>query len=169
MIFEYDVTSLINAERAMRERWPSHIISALGPSEAYTSSGENHLVVEFDDTEVDNPDSKWIAAKREDIERIFAFTKNLGEEDRLLVHCKAGHSRSPAILMGVLMQHGMSAGDAFESVLQIRPAAIPNRMMVDLIDEVLGTDGALGERVAEYYKRLMIPGVHLPNRGDYMP
>jgi predicted protein tyrosine phosphatase len=168
MNFEYDVASLYNAERAMRERWPSHIISAMGPAVGYTSAGDHHLVVEFDDTEVNNPESKWVAATRDDIERIFAFTKNLTDGDRLLVHCQAGHGRSPAILMGVLMQHGMSADDAFESVLEIRSAAIPNRMIVDIIDDVLSTEGALGTRVAAYYKKLLIPGVNLPDRGDYM-
>lgn len=165
MNFEYHVSNLYEAQKSMQERWASHIVSALGRADAIPSMGDHHLVMTFDDTEVVDDTGKWVAMTRADMERVFEFTSTLGEGDRLLVHCRAGKSRSTAILMGVLMQHGMTADEAFTAVLTIRPVAIPNRLIVEHIDDILDTGGALTNRVAAYYRTLMIPGIHLPDRG----
>lgn len=163
--FEFHVTSLPRAQKMIQEGWPSHIISALGSQDIIPSVGNHHLVVEFDDTEIVDPSGKWVAFTPEHLDRILAFTANLRDWHRLLVHCRAGKSRSTAIMMGILMQHGRSPEEAFKAVLDARPVAIPNRHIVDLIDAKLDTDGALTKVVAAYYKTLMIPGLHLPDRG----
>lgn len=163
--FEFHVASFLEAQRMIREMWPSHIITALGKKDIIPSMGDHHLVLEFDDTEVIDPTEQWVAFTPEHLDRVLAFTADLQPFHRLLVHCRAGKSRSTAIMMGVLMQHGHSAEEAFQSVLDIRPVAIPNRHIVDLIDQRLETGGTLTEVVADYYKKLTIPGVHLPDRG----
>ena len=163
--FEFHVTSLARAEKMMQEGWPSHIITVLGSKDVIPSSGSNHLVVEVDDTEIEDPSGKWVAITREDIDRVLAFSKDIPDNACLLVHCLAGKSRSTAVLLGVLVQHGMTPEEALEALLSIRPVAIPNRRIIDLLDAALEQKGALVKVVEDYYKRLMIPGLHLPDRG----
>jgi predicted protein tyrosine phosphatase len=163
--FEFHVASFLEAQRLMREGWPSHIVTALGTADIIPSDGPHHYVMEFDDTEVVDEKGKWVAITREDVERLLEFTRDIPEGARLLVHCRAGKSRSTALAMGIAMQHGMTAQQAFSTVQEIRPVLIPNRRIVDLIDEILDRDDKLTPIVAAYYERLIIPGITLPDRG----
>ncbi len=165
MDFEYHVCPLADAQRLMREHWPSHVITALGKRDIFPSQGTHHLVLEFDDSEVADPGDRWVAPTQEQIEQAMAFAKTLAEGDRLLVHCKAGDSRSPAILLGALVQAGVPAEQAIENILTIRPTAIFNRLIVDHLDAIFGLSGDLSELVDRFYDRFRIPGIKLPRRG----
>lgn len=59
---------------------------------------------------------------------------------RLLVHCYAGASRSPAAAYALICQalKDTKASEALEFVLRLRPEAFPNALVVRLADELLG-------------------------------
>jgi predicted protein tyrosine phosphatase len=149
--------------------WPAtKAVSLLGKKDAHRvpCQGEHHLVVFFDDTEhVD--DKQWTAVSPWHIQRVLEHTADLQSGDRLLVHCKAGKSRSTAMAIAILIQHGMSPTEAFLRVKVVRPILIPNRLMIEFIDQHFNLDGELEAIVAEYYEGLTLPGVKLPDRGGW--
>lgn len=136
-------------------RWkPSHVLSILNDMEPLDG---NHLFIEVSD--IPRPIEGHVHPQREHLEQVFAFTRDLTDEDRLLVHCYAGMSRSTAIAIGVLIQHGLAYDEAFKHVETIRPILMPNQMFIELIDEYFDLRGDLAAMVAEYRvsedKRLM--------------
>ena len=72
----------------------------------------------------------------EQIRQIADFGRRVPEGARLLVHCYAGISRSPAAAMIVLMARGASFMDAQAIVKSVRPQARPNRLMLELWEGV---------------------------------
>jgi predicted protein tyrosine phosphatase len=60
--------------------------------------------------------------------------------DRLLVHCHAGLSRSPALGIAALAARGATAQGACEAVHAAAPEASPNRAILAYAGEVLGID-----------------------------
>jgi predicted protein tyrosine phosphatase len=67
-----------------------------------------------------------------------------------LVHCKGGHSRSPAMAIAICMQHGMTYREAFAHVAAIRSALLPNQLFIQHIDEHFGLNGKLVELAKEH-------------------
>lgn len=83
----------------------------------------------------------------EDVRKGLAFARAaLGAVNtRLLVSCDYGASRSPALAY-VLLADQQGAGkeqESFHQILQIRPDAMPNEMVVGLGDSLLGRNGLL--------------------------
>jgi predicted protein tyrosine phosphatase len=74
--------------------------------------------------------------------------------ESILIHCKAGISRSTAIAYAILCEHAGPGREAecFEKLLTLRPVAYPNRLLVELADDYLGRKGAM---VRENKKRRM--------------
>ena len=83
---------------------------------------------------------------RSDVERIVAFAGVVDfAAGGLLVHCQAGISRSAAAAVIVLAaRSGPGAEREAAAFLRKRfPEVRPNRSMLELADEVLGTSGAM--------------------------
>ncbi len=84
------------------------------------------------------------APTRSDVEGILAFGRACLEASHrgavhLVIHCMAGVSRSPAAAYAIvcmLLGPG-SEQQALDYVLQIRPCAYPNRLMVKYADQIL--------------------------------
>jgi len=141
--FSLRITDQHTANKLARA-WPTHTVSLLDPD---------------CDTTLVTPDGRWCRcffhdstprdrlsrtlASLEDIQRILAFTAELGAADRLLVHCYAGISRSTAVALGILCQHGLSPRQAMTVVRRLRPIASPNAHILALFDAVLALDEAL--------------------------
>jgi predicted protein tyrosine phosphatase len=65
---------------------------------------------------------------------------------RLLIHCHAGVSRSTALAYAILVHRHAAPGDearVLERVLEIRPQACPNRLVVRYADTLLGCGGRM--------------------------
>lgn len=65
---------------------------------------------------------------------------------RLLIHCHAGVSRSTALAYAILVHRHGAAGDEprlLERILEIRPQACPNRLVVRYADALLGCGGRM--------------------------
>ena len=85
----------------------SHVVSILGPNDQlpWPDVGERHVCrLEFDDTQYSS--GQLIAPSRQQIEKLIAFAKSWGGKQGLLVHCRAGSSRSPAAAMICLASIG---------------------------------------------------------------
>lgn len=107
------------------------VISLVDPDEVLPDFHLPHLVVHMHDTEV--AADSW-SPKLDDIIRVFDF---VDKDDRVLVHCYAGISRSTAMGLGLLVSAGVSVQDALTHVHADRPNMSPNKLILRLIDDHL--------------------------------
>lgn len=85
------------------------------------------------------------APRLQDVQRILDFTSQLPRKAKVLVHCRAGVSRSTAVAYSILCQHskpGMEL-ENLEHIQSLRDLVMPNRLIVELADKVLKRDGAM--------------------------
>jgi predicted protein tyrosine phosphatase len=103
-----------------------------------------------EDEVISATDFGLILATLEDIEALLDFTGKLAVDDKLLVHCSAGISRSTAVATGILCQHGLSPAEALKQVFLVRKNAFPNTHIIALMDKVLELNGKLESALQEY-------------------
>ena len=140
----------------------THVLSLLGPNAADPPEFalyalHRRLILRFHDVIEPQPDQ--IAPTREDVEHLLSFGREASEtpEAHLLVHCRAGVSRSTAAAALILMQANpdWSAGAAFEAIVAIRPRAWPNLLILEFGDAVLGRNGEIVAAAAAIYQRVL--------------
>lgn len=148
----------------LQEGWPTRAVSLVGDDLRFplASFGDHHLILRFHDLE--EGVEGFVAPTEEQMREALAHTKDLAVGERLLVHCHAGKSRSPALAIGILVQAGLAPAAALEKVRAIRPELIPNRLMIRQLDRVLGLGGEL-VRVVDAHYRSLGPEALLPDRG----
>jgi predicted protein tyrosine phosphatase len=139
-MFEIKVLGYDEAKTSYLSGWPTKIISLI--KQDMPNWGENHIRVQFDD--VHNPLAGYVHPTEYHFQRILDFTKDLTDDDKVLVHCIAGISRSTSAAIAILIQHGMSYVDAYNHISHQRPHLAPNRMIVEYTDDHFGLGG-------EYY------------------
>ena len=73
------------------------------------------------------------------------FSQHFTMADKILIHCRAGVSRSTALAYAVVCQHSQPGkeAEAFAYVRQIRPQLFPNRLVVKMADRILKRKGRL--------------------------
>lgn len=140
----------------------THVLSILGPStpeppELAAFAPHQRLMLRFHDVIAPQPDQ--IGPTRDDVERLLAFGREVGAmpDAHLLVHCRAGISRSTAAAALILMQANpdWSARAALDAIAAIRPRAWPNLLMLELGDAVLGRNGEIAAAVGAIYARVL--------------
>ena len=118
--------------------WPTHLISLLDPSDTALVARSprpdlEHLVLLLADvTDPDHPD----APTRDHVRQLLACGAGLTPGARLLVHCRGGIGRSSAAAIVALVASGEPAHEALEAVLEVRPQAKPNPLLLLLADEL---------------------------------
>jgi predicted protein tyrosine phosphatase len=166
-MFEFRIDNARAAHKLMQDGWPTKIVSLVGPDLNFElpHQGDHHIMKVFHDFEGPvNPatlvGTTWdlkghevILPTMQDIEDVLEFCEGLCDEDRLLVHCHAGRSRSAAMLIGILYNNYMTAEEAVAAVAAIRPTMIPNRLIIEMIDEIctLDEDPPLSLAVKNYW------------------
>jgi predicted protein tyrosine phosphatase len=125
----------------------SHVVSILGKSDQlpWPSTGSRKtLRLEFDDTDSDSPTR--VAPTREQIQRLIDFAIDWGgtATSNLLLHCRAGSSRSPAGTAITVAAIGRA--DLVERVLTAKTYHRPNPRMLELADSLLVPCPRLAER-----------------------
>ena len=119
-----------------------------------------HLQLWFGDvvSEKDATNCKTRAASIEDIQRSVAFVREalMTKGSRVLVCCDYGASRSPALAyIFIADQFGVGReAEAFQLMLDIRPIAVPNGLVVRLGDMVLQRRGALRQPMRDFYAKI---------------
>ena len=137
----------------LAEGWPTRALSLVDDDALLPCFGAHHLVLRFhdiDDAEVAAL-AGFTAPTRGHVRDALAHCAGLGPDERVLIHCHAGISRSPAMAIGVLVQAGASPAEALAAVARIRPHCIPNRLVIRYLDEALGLRGTLVEAVRGFY------------------
>jgi predicted protein tyrosine phosphatase len=132
--------------------WATHVVTLLDPHHAIIWDPlNNNLVIGFDDIEGDQLDRT--KPEQHHLEQVLDFTKDLTDMDRLVVHCRLGQSRSTAVAIAVLMQHGLPYEIAFNEIEKIRPVLHPNQQIVRLTDDIFSLNGEYVNYVIEWKKQ----------------
>ena len=117
-----------------------------------------HLVFGDVVSEGDARQCRTKAATLEDIQQAIQFCRSAWSrvESIVLISCNYGASRSPALAyVAIADQLGPGReAEALQLVMQIRSAAVPNRLVVQLGDKFLQRHGALLEPLREFYRFL---------------
>ncbi|MFC5050577.1 hypothetical protein ACFPK9_08130 [Rubritalea spongiae] len=104
----------------------------------------------FDDTEVQEIGQ---APVHNDVLLCLEFARSIPQGSHLLIHCMAGISRSTATAMAVISDF-YGPGSELESAVsiqEIRPVANPNRLILEIADEILERNGALPSAADEVF------------------
>ena len=96
----------------------------------------DHLVVECNDIDIDQEVMK--PPTMDHIMEIINYAGEMSDDDRVLVHCHAGVSRSTAGALAVLLTRGETVEDAIQHIIDIRPVASTNRLMVRQLGTIFG-------------------------------
>ena len=156
----------------------THVVSVANPGSSSALPAwfrGAHLLLWFGDVVSESDARQWEtrAPAIEDIRRGLVFFRRAwqADESRVLVHCNHGASRSPAlayVFVADLLGAGREA-EALQTVLEIRPEAIPNSLVVQLGDTFLARNGALLQPLRELYLKIndemgKLEGMTFPSR-----
>lgn len=165
-MFSITVKSAAEALPEIQQRRYDYGVTLLGVEHASEHCPkpfhDGHCLSVFDDVIAVTPKKDggvWIPPTIDQIEDVLAFSERFSESDRILIHCWAGKSRSPAIAIGILMHHGWSYERAFSHVLAVRPEMIPNRLIINMLDNIFNLNGELTERNERFHNRHKIKGL----------
>jgi predicted protein tyrosine phosphatase len=140
----------------------THVLSILDPNspdplEFAAFAPHRRLILRFHDVIEPQPDQ--IAPTREDVERLLVFGREVSEtpEANLLIHCRAGVSRSTAAAALILTQANPEwpASMALDAVAAIRPRAWPNLLILEFGDALLGRNGEIAAAAGAIYRRVL--------------
>ena len=147
---------------AQRRQW--HVLSVCREDELpLTVFAKSHCHLNCDDVcEADLPnlalehqggDELRIPPNQGHIETALRYSREVGME-RLIVHCRAGLSRSPAIAWCILLDQLRDTHRASEELCRIRPEAAPSRPIIRLGLELLKVADTTASQVVEEFERL---------------
>jgi predicted protein tyrosine phosphatase len=130
---------------------PSRILSIAEPGfRNPTPAGigpDRHLHLHFDD--IPEPIPGYLAPSERHVASIIDLAADLADTDRILVHCQAGISRSSAAAL--IMLAVRNPGHERNIALRLRQAGpwfVPNRLMVDIADRLIGRGALLSAALA---------------------
>jgi predicted protein tyrosine phosphatase len=127
--------------------WPDLVLSVVDePSDAVATSDVAQVVVCFRDV-VTGDDLFTPAHAR----RLLEAAALISQGDHVLVHCRGGIGRSPAVAVGILAALGYSPEEAVRAVFEVREQADPNPRVLAVFDEILALDGALGREARKLF------------------
>ncbi len=139
------VTTLNRARRTKRRYEAVITIEDPGqrnPLRFHVCPHPEHLVMKFED--VDFRAQGIALPRQEHVAAAVEFSRR-HPEGSILVHCKAGIARSTALALAIIADRlgPGHEGEAVAELLEIRPEAAPNLLMLDMADELLDRCGAL--------------------------
>ena len=139
VMFDLKVTGYDEVARLVAIGWPTRIISVT--TRDMPDYGSHHLWICVDD--IIRPSPGLILPLPANLVQVLDFTEDVGLEDRVLVHCVSGVNRSPAIAIGILIQHGVGYAEAYRQIAAQRPHLAPNRLIISYVDRHFGLGGKL--------------------------
>lgn len=132
-----------------------YIVSVIGEGTPlkFGVSNERHFISYFDDISIEGCDPEdYDIPEQYHIDDILEFTRRFEEDDKVLIHCSAGMSRSTAVAAVVLAQHGMTPVEAMAHVYEVREACWPNSKIIGFGDSALSLNGELIKAVSDWKK-----------------
>lgn len=106
---------------------------------------EFHDVLDPDPAAYDDTDAEIRPPRREDVERIRRHAEALRQAGVVYCHCNAGISRSTAVayILRCIWQGPGGEEECLEAVIDDRPEAEPNKLLVQYADELLRREGRM--------------------------
>lgn len=101
------------------------------------------------------PSREETTVMRAGVQVTLAAAGSLGPDQLVVVQCRSGIGRGPALAWAIMVQMGMGVEEAYRCLEQQRPQVRPNRAVLYLADDLLGLDGQLamvGARVHRNYR-----------------
>ena len=146
-MFDLKITDITSAP-AIALGWADKTISLINTDgSANPSFGPGHKVWAIDDLESEKEEchrpGMRHAPTMNDIKSILEFTGTFADDDKVLIHCHAGLCRSTAVAVLALIQHGATPEEAMNKVIEVRPKAWPNKLIIRLGDTALEMDWTL--------------------------
>lgn len=148
--------------KEVKNRKPSHIISVITLKEIKNLvfppnfNKNNWLHLDISDVlDSNEPGGPTVS----DIEKLFNWVDNQKNLEKLLIHCYAGRSRSPAVAT-LLISRKYGIDTAIKWLKAYLPDSCPNTEIIKLGDDMLKFNGKLLEKVEKFcfenFKRLYL-------------
>ncbi len=140
------VSNLADLDAHLESVRPSHLVSMLADDEfpatpPWIPAGD-HLRLQFHD--IPEPEEGLSPPEARHIRQLIEFARRWPSEAPIVVHCYAGVSRSSAAALTVLaLKNPGREAEAAELLRARSPHAMPNPLMIQLIDEELELGGRL--------------------------
>jgi predicted protein tyrosine phosphatase len=131
---------------------PARVISLLDPDYRFPDLGPayegRHLRLQFHDVHVAS-DSE-IAPAAEHVESLLEFAGASQPGESLLIHCRAGISRSTAaaFIVACFLNPNVPEIDLATALRRVAPHARPNEVLVALADAALSRDGRMTDAIS---------------------
>ena len=149
-MFTIICTSRNMATNALNKYNPDSVISIVDNKHSpllNVSGCINYHVIEFHDVvtlDENYPKDRYNAPSPKHIKEIVRIARFLDEHEKLLVHCHAGQSRSPAAALIIVAARFPQYLEFFAQHFRNEaPWIKPNPRMIHIADEVLNLDGKL--------------------------
>jgi predicted protein tyrosine phosphatase len=144
------VTPLAHLDATAARHQPSHVLTLLSPDHEETARREppfeQHLRLYFHD--ISEPAPGLIAPDIAGVGAILDFAHGWTGARPLLVHCWAGISRSSAAAFMIACARDPGREREIAEMLRERaPFATPNRLMVELADDLLRRSGRMARAI----------------------
>ena len=149
-MFEIKVASLDMAYN-LYDTWGTKMIGLFDPDTRPQKRPHYHVEY-FHDVYGKDAERRfgYTAATIEQMKNIFNFAKTFTDDDKVIVHCYAGVSRSTAVAISILCLHGMPVADAVNHINTIRDCMWPNTLLIEYADTLLGLNCDLIREVEKF-------------------
>ncbi len=146
------VCSMFHLREAVNKFGPTHAIIMADPGTNVIVRRIPSLTLKFHDIRSLGDQLRQTLAQqgltvppsKDHVQAIIKFGRDLPSGARLLCCCTAGLSRSPAAALIVMaLSLPGREGEAFCSLMAIRPRSAPNPIMVAIADDLIGAGGRL--------------------------
>ena len=146
------VCSLSRVEEMIARYRPGRVISLLDPGYVFPdlgpSYGGKHLELRFHDVLV--AAAGEIAPSIEHIDHLLRFIETARRDEDLLIHCRAGISRSTAaaFIAACFLYPDVPERTLALALRRASPVARPNQTMIALADTAMARDGRMTDAIS---------------------
>ena len=160
MIIVCSLNDLVDVCKSIK---PKYLISVIDPGyEPETPKFvENHLKLGFDDIVEVSPENHIFRLNTEEIPQlppnknhinlIERFTNKWQVDEDIVIHCWCGVSRSMAAATYLMCKKNIkNVENNIKYIRSIAPHANPNKLLIRLFEEILGTKGEIAKSLEKY-------------------
>ena len=131
------------AEYKVDNGYNGYLVSIIDSDMYWKPVHDRHFVINFDD--IPHAIGNKVPPGEYHLQKILKFASTMDDYDFLLIHCKQGISRSPAVAIAIMIDRGMPYKDAYNYIYGIRDQMVPNTRIIAITDELYSLGGALIE------------------------